>query len=60
MDEQFARSVAALRTLIVEQQDVRGRAIVVWAGPGWPLVAAYGAGPGLKGIEGIIATYLSN
>jgi len=52
MDEQFARSVAALRTLIVEQQDVRGRAIVVWAGPGWPLVAAYGAGPGPEGHRG--------
>ena len=52
MDEQFARSVAALRTLIVEQQDVRGRAILVWAGPGWPLVAAYGAGPGPEGHRG--------
>jgi hypothetical protein len=52
LDEQFARSVAALRILIVEQQNVRGRSILVWAGSGWPLVAAYGAGPGPEGHRG--------
>ena len=52
LDEQFAQSVAALRVLIVEQQDVRGRAILIWTGRGWPLVAAYGAGPGPEGHRG--------
>ena len=52
LDEQFARSVSALRVLIVEQQDVRGRAIVIWAGPGWPLVTTYGAGPGPEAHRG--------
>ncbi len=46
MTAHFTQSVAALRNLLAEQQNLPGRAILVWAGAGWPMVADYGAGPG--------------
>jgi VWFA-related protein len=35
MEDQLHRSVDALRALIGNQQQVRGRTILVWTGPGW-------------------------
>jgi VWFA-related protein len=38
----FTESVNALRSLIVEQNNVRGRTILIWTGRGWPLLADFG------------------
>jgi VWFA-related protein len=40
------QSVNALLKLLAEQQNVPGRAILIWTGPGWPLPANYGSDPG--------------
>jgi len=38
----FTESVSALRSLIAEQNNVRGRTILIWTGRGWPLLADFG------------------
>ena len=38
----FKESVNALRSLIASQNNIRGRAILIWTGPGWPLLAEFG------------------
>lgn len=38
----FTASVNALRMVVGEQEKVRGRAIVIWTGRGWPLLADFG------------------
>ena len=38
----FTESVNALRSLIAEQNNVRGRTILIWTGRGWPLLADFG------------------
>lgn len=35
-DNRFVRSVTALNKLAVQQQDVSGRVLLIWVGPGWP------------------------
>jgi VWFA-related protein len=42
MISHFTESVNALGTLITEQKNVRGRAILIWTGPGWPVLADFG------------------
>ena len=46
VNARLVQSIEALRSILGEQQNVAGRGILVWAGPGWPMVADYGAGPG--------------
>jgi VWFA-related protein len=38
MNLRFRASVTALNRLALQQTDVPGRAIVIWLGPGWPLL----------------------
>jgi VWFA-related protein len=38
LNERFIRSLSALRALAVEQKNIPGRAILIWIGPGWPLL----------------------
>ncbi|MGA7242370.1 MAG: hypothetical protein WBX19_04265, partial [Terracidiphilus sp.] len=42
MISHFTESVNAIRSLIAEQKNVRGRAILLWTGRGWPLLADFG------------------
>jgi VWFA-related protein len=35
----FHRSVQSLTKLVVDQEDVPGRVILIWMGPGWPLLS---------------------
>ncbi len=42
LNQRFALSIPALASLAAEQEDVPGRAILVWIGPGWPPLS----GPG--------------
>jgi VWFA-related protein len=42
MNMHFAESLNALRKLVGEQENVRGRAILIWSGRGWPLLAEFG------------------
>jgi VWFA-related protein len=42
MISHFTESVSALRSLIAEQNNVRGRTILIWTGRGWPLLADFG------------------
>jgi VWFA-related protein len=39
----FTESVNALRKMVGDQQNVRGRAILIWTGRGWPLLAEFGS-----------------
>jgi VWFA-related protein len=39
----FTESINALRSLISEQNNVRGRTILIWTGRGWPLLAEFGS-----------------
>ncbi len=39
----FTESVDALRNMVGDQQNVRGRAILIWTGGGWPLLAEFGS-----------------
>jgi VWFA-related protein len=59
MDDHFNKSITALRNLLGEQENVRGRAILIWAGPGWPLLTDYGAGPGPGARQGNFRDVLS-
>jgi hypothetical protein len=43
MISHFTESVSALRSLIAEQNNVRGRTILIWTGRGWPLLADFGS-----------------
>jgi VWFA-related protein len=38
LNQRFKRSVSALKKLAMEQEDVPGRVILIWIGPGWPLL----------------------
>lgn len=38
LNERFVSSISALRFLAKDQVDIPGRAIVIWMGPGWPLL----------------------
>jgi VWFA-related protein len=40
----FLRSMNALHRLFAEQENTKGRAIVVWMGPGWPLPQEHESG----------------
>ena len=42
LDQRFSLSIPALASLAAEQVDVPGRVILVWIGPGWPMLS----GPG--------------
>jgi len=42
LNQRFTLSVPALARLAAEQEDIPGRVILVWIGPGWPLLS----GPG--------------
>jgi VWFA-related protein len=42
--ERFVRSVNALTSFALQQKNVPGRCIVLWLGPGWPLLT----GPGFR------------
>jgi VWFA-related protein len=42
LNQRFSLSIPALASLAAEQVNVPGRAILVWIGPGWPLLS----GPG--------------
>lgn len=44
LNQRFMSSVSALNKLVKGQVDVPGRAIVIWVGPGWPLLT----GPGFR------------
>jgi hypothetical protein len=39
LNNKFQLSVTALRNFAHHQQDVPGRAIVIWLGPGWPVLS---------------------
>jgi VWFA-related protein len=39
LNQRFQRSVSALNKFAMEQEDVPGRVILVWIGPGWPLLS---------------------
>jgi VWFA-related protein len=41
-NQRFLLSIAALNKIAVQQEDVPGRVIMIWLGPGWPLLS----GPG--------------
>jgi VWFA-related protein len=41
-NQRFLLSIAALNKIAVQQEDVPGRVIMIWIGPGWPLLS----GPG--------------
>jgi VWFA-related protein len=41
-NQRFLLSLAALNKIAVQQEDIPGRVIVIWIGPGWPLLS----GPG--------------
>jgi hypothetical protein len=43
MADQFHRSIDAFRSLIGNQQQVRGRTILIWTGPGWSWPVEYQA-----------------
>jgi VWFA-related protein len=43
MNQRFLVSIPAVAGLAAEQEDVPGRVILVWIGPGWPLLS----GPGI-------------
>ncbi len=45
LNGRFVSSVIALRHLAEEQVDVPGRAIVIWIGPGWPLLTDHSFSP---------------
>lgn len=38
LNQRFKQSVSALKKLAMEQEDVPGRVILIWIGPGWPLL----------------------
>ncbi len=42
MNMHFTESLNALRKLVGEQENTRGRAILIWPGRGWPMVAEFG------------------
>ena len=42
LNERFTVSLTALSDFAVEQKNVLGRVIVIWIGPGWPLLTAPG------------------
>jgi VWFA-related protein len=41
-NQRFLLSITALNKIAVQQEDVPGRVIMIWLGPGWPLLS----GPG--------------
>lgn len=41
-NQRFLLSITALNKIAVQQEDVPGRVLVIWIGPGWPLLS----GPG--------------
>ena len=45
VNSHLLQSISALRDVLGEQANVRGRGILVWAGSGWPMVAEYSAEP---------------
>jgi len=42
LNQRFRLSVFALNKLAREQMDAPGRAILIWIGPGWPLLSGHG------------------
>jgi VWFA-related protein len=44
-NDRFVKSVSALTELARKQKDVPGRAILVWLGPGWPMLTDKGFTP---------------
>lgn len=44
-NQRFVSSVTALRRLAEEQVDIPGRAIIIWTGPGWPMLTDRGFSP---------------
>ena len=44
-------SIAALNKIAVQQEDVPGRVIMIWIGPGWPLLAGAGFLPDTSEIK---------
>lgn len=59
MLERLTQSINALRDLLAEQQNTKGRAIVIWTGPGWPLIADYDSGPGPERLQGNFSDVLA-
>ena len=45
LNDRFVSSVMALRQLAHEQVDIPGRVILIWIGPGWPLLTNKGFTP---------------
>lgn len=39
LSQKFVLSVSALLSFVADQQNVPGRAILIWIGPGWPLLS---------------------
>lgn len=42
LNQRFRLSILALNKLAREQMDAPGRAILIWIGPGWPLLSGHG------------------
>ena len=52
LNQRFTLSIPALASLAAEQVNVPGRAILVWIGPGWPLLSGPGYLPDTPETQG--------
>lgn len=50
-NQRFLLSIAELEKLAVRQQEVPGRVIVIWIGPGWPLLNGPGFRPDTPAVQ---------
>ena len=58
LNQRFQLSISALNRLAREQMDVPGRAILIWIGPGWPLLSGPGFRPDTAAIRRNFFDYL--
>ena len=57
-DQRFRLSVSSLHRLAMQQIDVPGRAILIWIGPGWPLLSSHEFRPDSPAIKQNFFDYL--
>ena len=51
LNQRFRRSVSALKSYATEQTSVPGRVILIWIGPGWPLLLSRGFRPDSEALK---------
>jgi VWFA-related protein len=59
-NQRFLLSITALNKIAVQQEDVPGRVIVIWIGPGWPLLSGPGFLPDTPEIKSSLFDHIAD